>query len=133
MELGQIVKKTSKYLYRALPNAYNYTVGANTSKVKMFIYVVDGRNLPPELYGIFYNDPSTSDKFAHYFSKHRLLVEKVIIDVDLATYSDKIRLNVIEQSPLYTTLGHKTYRKECNQQDFRNIVEEDVLKYLNEV
>lgn len=93
-----------KALYKRLDGAYSYKATSNTSEVKSTI-----------LYQI---PVDVSNKY-NLVQEEREQVNVMDVTISLTTYSNKVRVNVIEMSPNEKTLGHKTFVSEkfSNVQD----------------
>lgn len=92
MELGQIVKKLGKWLSKNMINAFKYTSGANESSVYFKIYYVE------------YTDPSVD-----YYNEE---LDEMIVEINITTYANKLRVNIIERTPEEFTVGHIVYPPE---------------------
>lgn len=97
LQPGQIVNVIGKYLYRHIDTAYNMKKSPNMVDV----YFEVAYQLLPEY------QVDDKDDEAHVMS----------ININVTTYQDKIRVNVIEVSPEEKTLGFDTFKLEL----FENI------------
>lgn len=119
--LSQTVNSLGKYIYKHLDGAINYKKSSN-----MFdIYSIVLYSIPHDLikkYGI------SEDKYKETY--------EMIININITTYQEKIRVNLIEESPDKITLGSKIFnleklrRKYTNQQEYFNYIKEAVVSYL---
>ena len=126
MELGQIVKSLGKYLHKALPNSSKFTVGANECTVNMSVYYV--------LYSDVVGE-SGSLKNMSMIEIEKLLdvdLTEMILDINITTYANKIRVNIIERSPEEFPVGHIAYPevKLQNPSNFRDVVMSDIFKKI---
>ena len=85
---GQAVNMIGKYLFKHIDGAYNFTKGANTYDVYFTI-----------LYQLKEEYRTKQDHDMHEMN----------INISLTTYSDKLRMNIIEISPREKTLGFNTF------------------------
>ena len=92
-----MVNRIGKYLKKNLDGAYKYVQGSNQCD----IYVTLLYQLKPE-FGGEVND-----------------VQEISLDLNITTYQNKIRVNVIEVSPMKRTLGYNLYKPE----DLENLEE----------
>lgn len=93
-EGGQYVNTISNYLYRHIDTSYNQQNSANMSDVYFQVYYQ------------MINDDGTLDEN----------LQQMNINLNITTYQDKIRINVLELTPDEFTLGMKifTYKKDMN-------------------
>lgn len=82
------VNKIGKYLYNHLDGAYRYKTSANNCDVYFILLYQDGDE-----------------------------VEEMHINLNITTYQNKIRVNVIEVTPEEKTLGYACYEPELIQID----------------
>ena len=85
---GQVVNKLGKYLYNHIDSAYRINNSANMVDVYFTVYYQLKEELRTE-----------SDKDMKVMSLY----------INLTTYSDKIRMNIVEISPREKTLGFNTF------------------------
>lgn len=85
---GQAVNIIGKYLFKHIDGAYNFKKGANTYDVYFTI-----------LYQLKEDYRTDNDTDMHEMN----------INISLTTYSDKLRMNIIEISPRENTLGFNTF------------------------
>lgn len=90
LQSGQIVNSVGKYLYKHIDTAYSIKKSPNMVDV----YFEIAYELLPE-YRV-----NEKDEEVHVMS----------IDINITTYADKIRVNVIEVSPEERTLGFDTFK-----------------------
>ena len=104
LQAGQIVNSVGRYLYKHIDTAYNMKKSPNMVDV----YFEVAYQLLPE-YRI-----NKEDEEAHVMS----------ININVTTYQDKIRVNVIEVSPEERTLGFDTFKTELfeNMNDGMKVV-----------
>ena len=109
---GQAVNIIGKYLFKHIDSAYNFKKGANTYDIYFTI-----------LYQLKEEYRTEQDHDMHEMS----------INISITTYSDKLRMNIIEISPREKTLGFNTFAltKFDNLQSGYELVMKTVLKRLN--
>lgn len=106
-EGGQYVNTISNYLYRHIDTSYNQQNSANMSDVYFQVYYQ------------MINDDGTLDEN----------LQQMNIDLNITTYQDKIRINVLELTPDEFTLGMKTftYKNDMNLDKLLS----DMLSYVD--
>ena len=87
-EGGQAVNIIGKYLFKHIDSAYNFKKGANTYDIYFTI-----------LYQLKEGYRTEEDHDMHEMN----------INISITTYSDKLRMNIIEISPREKTLGFNTF------------------------
>lgn len=92
LQAGQVINAVGRYLYKHIDTAYNMKKSPNMVDV----YFEIAYQLLPE-YGKI-----KEDEEAHVMS----------ININITTYQNKIRVNVIEVSPEERTLGFDTFKLE---------------------
>lgn len=92
---SQQVNRVGKYLYKHIDGAYKYTKSSNQYDVyfTLLYQVPYWERIPGK--GSDYND-----------------VHEMTIDLNITTYQNKLRVNVIELTPEERTIGHDVYRPE---------------------
>ena len=85
---GQAVNIIGKYLFKHIDSAYNFKKGGNTYDIYFTI-----------LYQLKEEYRTDKDHDMHEMS----------INISITTYSDKLRMNIIEISPREKTLGFNTF------------------------
>ena len=85
---GQAVNIIGKYLFKHIDGAYSFKKGANTYDVYFTI-----------LYQLKEDYRTDKDHDMHEMN----------INISITTYSDKLRMNIIEISPREKTLGFNTF------------------------
>lgn len=107
---GQVVNKVGKYLYNNIDGAFKFKKSPNMYDI---------------WFTLLYQIPSEqlTDK-----EKHDVKVNEITINLNIATYNDKIRINVIVDDEFEKTLGTKTfsYEKSNNLEKLRD----DVLSFV---
>ena len=98
LHANQILKKLGKYIYNHIDGAFDFRYGSNECDV--FITV---------LYQHAVFEGNTKKK--RYDSD----VEEMTLDLNSATYANKIRVNIIEIDPNKKTIGHDVYLPEVFQ------------------
>lgn len=92
-EISQLVNIVGKYMYNHIDDAYKLAKTSNTCDVYMHI---------------MYQDPSIREK-GKIPGKGYDDVFVMSINVSITTYSNKLRVNVIEMDPFERTLGFDLY------------------------
>ena len=103
LQASQIVNRVGKYLYKHLDGAFKYETSSNMCDVNFLL--------------LYQEEGSTEVKEMH-------------IDINITTYQNKIRVNVIEITPEERTLGFNCYEPEiflqgmesAKERIFNNIV-----------
>lgn len=85
------VKRIGKYLYKHIDSAYNFKSSSNMFDVYFTVYYQEKH---PAL-GITING-----------------VQEMHIDINITTYQNKVRVNIIEMTPEEQTLGYMLYAPE---------------------
>ena len=85
---GQAVNIVGRYLFKHIDGAYNFKKGANTYDVYFTV-----------LYQLKEDYRTDKDHDMHEMN----------INISITTYSDKLRMNIIEISPREKTLGFNTF------------------------
>ena len=111
LQPNQIIPKVAKYLYKSIDSAYEIQTSANTADI--FISVL--YQLPVYI-GVSKTRSYDSD------------VNEMKLNINLTTYSNKIRMNIIEIAPEEKTLGFDTF----NPEDLDDVVEAR-KKILNKI
>lgn len=94
---GQLVNKVGKYIYKHLDGAFKYKVTGNTNDVYITVLYAIPANLVKKF-------NLTEDKYKD--------VHEMTLDLNITTYSNKIRVNIIEISPEEKTIGYDLYPPE---------------------
>lgn len=112
LQAGQQVNRVGKYLYKHLDGAFKIEFSPNTCDVYITL-----------LYQLPYLD-RIPGKGKEYNSVHEMT-----LDLNITTYQDKLRINVLETDENERTLGHNVYGPEylidleqAKQLIFNNIV-----------
>lgn len=116
LQPSQYVNSVGKFLYKNIDGSIDFKKSSN-----MFdVYFIVLYQIPTEL-------------IKHYgletkVDKDTLDVHEMTININLTTYQDKIRCNVIEQDPDEITLGCKV----CNLQRYDDLYQlrDDILRYI---
>ena len=90
--ITKLVNIVGKHIYKTLDGAFKITYSANMCDV----YVTLLYAIPEDIVKI-YNFPNGQD------------VQEVTLDINITTYTDKLRVNVIEMTTMERTLGFDTY------------------------
>ena len=91
---SQRVNSLGKYLYKNISGAFDFKKSANMYDVYMIV-----------LYQIPYEIRKKYDITEGKYKE----VNEMTININITTYSNKIRINFIEQTPEELTLGHHVY------------------------
>ena len=116
---SQLVNKIGKYLYKHISGADRYKVSGNINDVWFTVlYQIPEYSIKPGQ-GMRYSDE----------------VYDMRININVTTYRNKIRVNLIEVSPEERTLGHFVYMPEQVQQvaTICDDIIEDIQKRLNKI
>lgn len=89
---NQQVNRIGKYLYNNLDGAFKYTTSSNMCDIFFTLLY----QLPLDM-----QEP---DKGEEYNDVH-----EITVDINITTYQNKIRVNVIEVTPQERTLGYDLY------------------------
>lgn len=116
---SQLVNKIGKYLYKHIGGADRYKISGNQNDIwfTVLYQIPEYSTRPGE--GMRYSDE----------------VYDMQININVTTYRNKIRVNLIEVSPEERTLGHFVYMPEQVQQvaTICNVIIQDIAKKLNKV
>ena len=116
LQAGQQVNRVGKYLHKNIDSAFKITFSPNMCDVYMFVlYQL------PRLQRIPGKGPEYNS------------MKEMTLNLNITTYQDKIRVNVIEISPNEKTLGHKVYTSEklMKLEEALHLILQDVVKFLN--
>lgn len=119
IQSGQAVKMIAKHMKKNLGGAYKLTIGANTCDVYFLIYYE-----VPKLHKLIGNSPGKEE-----YNK----VHEMHIDLNITTYQNKVRVNLIEITPEERTIGYDLYKPEIIQDDIvkaRELIWNKVQKRL---
>ena len=95
LQAGQQVNRVSKYLYKHLDGAFKLEKHPNMCDVYItLLYQIPRLQQIPGK-GKEYND-----------------VKEMTLDLNVTTYQNKLRVNIIEMTPEERTIGHDTYSPE---------------------
>lgn len=89
---NQQVNKIGKYIYNNLDGAFKFKTSSNTCDVYFTLLYQLPLESRDESKGKEYND-----------------VHEITVDANITTYQNKIRVNVIEMTPMQRTLGYDLY------------------------
>lgn len=115
LQAGQQVNRVGKYLYKHIDGAFKIEYSVNTCDVYMLVlYQIPRLNRIP-------------GRGPEYNGMHEMT-----LNLNITTYQNKLRVNMIEVSPNEKTLGHKVYAPEklMNLQEAQHFILNDVIKYL---
>ncbi len=108
MKINQQINRIGKYLYYDIDGAVSYRTEPNKSIVTFLMY--------------FQDDPNKVDQ-----SDFEL--NEIKIEIDITTYNNKVRVDMIELDPNQRTLGYYLYSPESTQD--MKYVRDDILNKLN--
>ena len=114
---GSIVNQLGKYMYKHLDGAYKFEKGINTFDV----YTV-----------VIYSIPSEIVKVYKLNNPEYLTTNEMALDINITTYSDKIRMNITEITPEEKTIGFDTFPVEAfkNMNAGYNLVYSRIVKRI---
>lgn len=92
LSANQQVNRVGKYLYNNLDGAFKYKTSSNTCDVYFTLLYQLPLESRDESKGEEYND-----------------VHEITVDINITTYQNKVRVNVIEMTPMQRTLGYDLY------------------------
>lgn len=119
IESGKAVKMIGKHLKKNLGGAYKLVMSANTCDVYFLIYYE-----VLKLHKLIGNSPGKEE-----YNK----VHEMHIDLNITTYQNKVRVNLIEITPEERTIGYDLYKPEIIQSDIvhaRELIWSKVQKRL---
>lgn len=116
---SQLVNKIGKYLYKHIDGADRYKISGNQNDI---------------WFTVLYQVPEYSTQIGRGM-KYSEEVYDLQLNINVTTYRNKIRVNLIEVSPEERTLGHFVYMPEQVQQvaTICNVIIQDIAKKLNKV
>ena len=116
LSCNQKVKQIGKYIYNHIDGAFKYKSSSN-----MYDVYITVRYQVPYVEGI-------SDKLRNSND-----VNEMTVNLNITTYQNKIRVNLIEMSPKERTLGYDLYAPEKleNLEDAMHLIFNKVVKRLN--
>lgn len=97
LQAGQQVNRVGKYLYKHLDGAFKIKNSGNTCDV----YVTVLYQIPPEFL----------KKYGIEESKYQE-VNEMTLNINITTYQNKVRINIIEVTPDEKTIGYDLYQPE---------------------
>jgi hypothetical protein len=119
--IAQTINSLGKYLYKNLGGAIDYKKSSN-----MFdIYTLVLYAIPHEFLKKY---KITEDKYKEVY--------EMVVNINLTTYQQKIRVNLIEVSPDEITIGSQTFdleklrKKNPNQQAYFDIIKTSISDYM---
>ena len=113
---NQQVNRVGKYLYKNLDGAYKIEYGVNTCDVfVILLYQIPYLHQIPGK-GKEYND-----------------VKEMNLDLNITTYQNKLRVNIIEMDENERTLGHNVYdlEKLVNLNEAKELIFNNVVKKVS--
>lgn len=108
MKINQQINQIGKYIYHNIDGAISYKTKPNKSIVTFLMY--------------FQYDP---DKVG----KSDIDLQEIKIEIDITTYNNKVRVDIIELDPNERTLGYYLYSPEST--DDMKYMKDDILNKLN--
>lgn len=108
MKLNQQINRIVKYLYHNIDGAISYRTEPNKSIVTFLMY--------------FQDDPST-------VNQSDFNLNEIKIEIDVTTYNNKVRVDMIELDPNQRTLGYYLYSPESIQD--MKYIRNDILNKLS--
>lgn len=108
MKINQQINQIGKYMYHNIDGAIGYKTKPNESIVTFLMY--------------FQDDP---DKV----TQSDIDLQEIKIEIDITTYNNKIRVDMIELDPNERTLGYYLYSPESA--DDMKYIKDDILNKLN--
>lgn len=114
LPVGQLVNKLGSYLYRHLDGAYKFDKGANMCDVYITVLFSIPANIA-KTYGL------------------EAGVNEMTLDLNIATYQNKIRVNITELTPEECTIGFDVFPPEklVDLETALNLVYEKVKKRIS--
>lgn len=119
--ISQTINSLGKYLYKNLSGAIDYKKSSNMFDIyTLVLYAIPAKFL--KRYNI------TDDKYKEVY--------EMVVNINLTTYGQKIRVNLIEVSPNETTLGSQTFdleklrKQNPNQQVYFDTIQNSISDYL---
>lgn len=116
LSANQQVNRIGKYLFKHIDGAFKYSKSSNQYDIyfTLLYQVPYWERIPGK--GNEYND-----------------VHEMTIDINLTTYQNKVRVNIIELSPDEATLGYKLYRPEqlTNLEQAMKLIWADVVRRVS--
>lgn len=113
---SQLVNQVGQYLYKNIDGAYKAVRSPNTYEVYMMVlYQVPVLERIPGKQKEGYND-----------------MHEMHLNINLTTYQNKLRVNIIEMSPEEVTLGHFVIPPEkiINMKQIRDVIYEKVVQFV---
>ena len=113
---GQQVNRIGKYLHKNIDSAFKIEFTPNMCDVYMFVlYQL------PRLQQIPGKGPEYNG------------MKEMTINLNITTYQDKLRINMLEVSPSEKTLGHKVYTSEklMNLEQAQGMILQDMIHFLH--
>ena len=108
MKINQQINRIGKYLYHNTDGAVSYRTEPNKSIVTFLMY--------------FQDDPNT-------VAQSDFNLNEIKIEIDVTTYNNKVRVDMIELDPNQRTLGYYLYSPESTQD--MKYIRNDILNKLN--
>ena len=113
---NQLINKVGKYLKKSIDGAYSYSTGVNVCFVKLIAY---------------YQIPKFPDKPGGEITYSDM--KEMVFEIGLTTYSNKVRVNIIELDPKEQTIGHFVVepKKLYDMVEARKLILDKINKILN--
>lgn len=116
LQAGQQVNRIGKYLYKNVDGAFKYKTSSNICDVYFtLLYQIPYLERIPGK-GSEYND-----------------VHEMTIDLNITTYQNKVRVNIIEMDPNERTIGYDVYSSDklVNLDEAKQLILSKVIKKVS--
>lgn len=106
LSANQQVNRVGKYIYKNLDGAFKFKTSSNTCDV----YIT-----------LLYEVPGSND------------VKEMTLDLNITTYQNKLRVNIIELTPQERTIGYDLYKPEdlMNLEEAKKTILQKVIKRIS--
>lgn len=106
LSANQQVNRVGKYIYKNLDGAFKFKTSSNMCDV----YIT-----------LLYEVPSSND------------VKEMTLDLNITTYQNKLRVNIIELTPQERTIGYDLYKPEdlMNLEEAKKTILQKVIKRIS--
>lgn len=108
VQANKVVNILGKYLYKNVDGSFKIKQSSNMCDVWLTILY----QVPVDTI----EDPSTSEEYG--------VVHEMIVNLNITTYNNKIRVNIIECDPNQRTIGYDLYQTELlnNMKELKDLV-----------
>lgn len=121
MQPGQLINKLGKYIYKNLDGAYNIKYSPNTCDIDIVVLYEIPRGI--------------LQKYAEEMKNVDDSVKEMNININLTTYNNKIRMNLIILDELERTIGQKVYPMdkllELSMKSRKDLIMKDIFNLLS--